>query len=275
MNPPPKAMPFARKMLLQIATDGIHPTVYADELLPRELLRRTADLSPAHANGILTGSRNRQLSAFIQLVASDNGIDAGIVDGFWGPQTAYAFDALLFMDEHGSLPPYWRDEVPLDINPNNWPTQDEASLISRFGQPGDESNLVAVNVPYTHRLAWDLNSTVKRIRCHKLVADSLLRVLQNVKAQYGEDQIKGLRLDRYGGCFNPRKMRGGSSWSTHAWGIALDYHPDQNQLKWGRDKAVFAGPEYDSWWRCWEEEGWLSLGRTVNYDWMHVQAAKR
>ena len=83
-----------------------------------------------------------------------------------------------------------------------------------------------------------------------------------------------LRLDRWGGCLNVRKMRGGSSWSMHAWGIAIDFDPDRNQLKWGRDRAVFARPDYDAWWRCWEDEGWTSLGRTKNYDWMHVQAAR-
>jgi hypothetical protein len=28
---------------------------------------------------------------------------------------------------------------------------------------------------------------------------------------------------------------------------------------------AFAQPEYDAWWRFWEEEGWVSLGRTKNY----------
>lgn len=60
----------------------------------------------------------------------------------------------------------------------------------------------------------------------------------------------------------------------HSWGIAIDYDPDRNQLQWGRDRAVFAGPDYDAWWQFWEEEGWTSLGRTRNFDWMHVQAAK-
>ena len=36
----------------------------------------------------------------------------------------------------------------------------------------------------------------------------------------------------------------------------------------------FWGPEYDAWWRCWESEGWVSLGRLRNFDWMHIQAAK-
>lgn len=61
---------------------------------------------------------------------------------------------------------------------------------------------------------------------------------------------------------------------THAWGLAIDWDPAHNKLKWGRDRARLARPEYDTWWRLWEEEGWVSLGRTRNFDWMHVQAVK-
>jgi hypothetical protein len=69
-------------------------------------------------------------------------------------------------------------------------------------------------------------------------------------------------------------MRGGTKWSTHSWGIAIDYDPERNRLNWGRDKASFAKPEYGDWWKIWEKEGWVSLGRTRNFDWMHIQAAK-
>ncbi|MCB1809828.1 MAG: M15 family peptidase, partial [Candidatus Competibacteraceae bacterium] len=69
-------------------------------------------------------------------------------------------------------------------------------------------------------------------------------------------------------------MRGGSNWSAHSWGIALDWDPEHNQLKWMHDQASLASSDYDDWWRFWEEEGWVSLGRSRNFDWMHVQAAK-
>jgi len=65
-------------------------------------------------------------------------------------------------------------------------------------------------------------------------------------------------------------MRGGSKWSTHGWGIAIDYDSDGNQLKWGSCKAAFAKAQYDDWWGIWEEEGWLSLGQAKNYYWMHI-----
>ncbi len=33
----------------------------------------------------------------------------------------------------------------------------------------------------------------------------------------------------------------------HNWGIAVDYDPEQNRLKLGRDQASFAKPDYDAW----------------------------
>jgi hypothetical protein len=58
----------------------------------------------------------------------------------------------------------------------------------------------------------------------------------------------------------------------HAWGVAVDYDPEHNKFKWGWDRAAFARSEYDAWWKIWEDEGWTSLGRTRNFDWMHIQA---
>jgi hypothetical protein len=170
------------------------------------------------------------------------------------------------------MPLLWRDEEPLAVNPNHWPDQNEANLNTFFGAVGtNQANLV---LPYPHRVAWNVRQTIHSFSCNSKVHDSAQRALTKVFDHYGMERIKELRLDRWGGCLNVRKMRGGSKWSMHSWGIAIDYDPDRNQLKWGRDKAAFAQPEYDSWWRFWEEEGWVSLGRTRNYDWMHVQAAK-
>ncbi len=247
---------------------------HTGQYLKHLLTNRKNELDPRYTDAIIEGSLKRKLTAFIQLYATENNIDAGPVDGYWGPQTQHAFDSLLFLEEHGMLPGDWRDDPPLERNPNNWPLEDEISMTAFFGPPADESNLVLVDVPYEHKLSWDLRQKAKRIRCNRKVADSLLRVLKKVYDHYGSAKIQELHLDHFGGCYNPRKKRGGSSWSTHAWGIALDYDPGRNQLQWGRDKAVFARPEYAAWWQIWEDEGWVSLGRHKNYDWMHVQAAR-
>jgi len=98
-------------------------------------------------------------------------------------------------------------------------------------------------------------------------------VLEDVLKHYGLEEIKRLKLDVWGGCYNDRPIRGGSKPSMHSWGIAMDYDPANNKLRWGKDKATFAQPEYLEWWKIWERHGWISLGRQRNFDWMHVQAA--
>jgi hypothetical protein len=263
----------------------------------RELTARSDALHPSHAAPILAASFKRHLAALIPLLATDRGINAGVIDGYWGPQTQYAFDTferrdhylqhkaapqtqyafdtLLFLEKYGALPDSWRDGQLLDLNPNGWPIERQAELEAFYGQPGDESTLTFVDVPYMHRLSWDLRQKVTRIRCHKKVANSLRKVLGEVLNHYSMQQIQDLNLDRFGDCFNLRKKRGGTLWSTHSWGIALDYDPNRNQLNWGWDRAAFAGPDYSAWWKIWESEGWVSLGRTANFDWMHIQAAKR
>jgi hypothetical protein len=217
-------------------------------------------------------SNRRRCIAMLQLLCKEKAIAVGRIDGLWGPQTEYAFDMLVYHHEHGRLPPPFRDETPLDVNPNGWPRQIEAELIRHYGEIGKNQTMLAP--PYPHRLAWDLRKTIPRFSCHEKVHDSALRVLTRVLAHYGPERITELRLDRWAGCLNERKMRGGTRWSLHAWGIAIDYDSESNGYNWGRDRATLALPEYDPWWRFWEEEGWVSLGRTRNFDWMHVQAAK-
>jgi hypothetical protein len=274
MNIPAKAYTFAENVFTLIISENGNMGMNLETFILHELNKKKENLSADHAGAILNGSAKRQLTAWIQLLATDVGIDSGKIDGFWGPQTDFAFKTLFYFYENGEMPAFWRDYPPFDLNPNLWPEENESELISFFGQPCDESNLVLIDFPYEHRLAWDLSTKVRRTRCHSKVADSIVRVLDKVKAHYGEDKIKELRLDRFGGCYNPRRKRGGTQWSTHAWGIALDFDPDRNQLQWGRDRAHFAKAEYEPWWSFWEEEGWISLGRKSNFDWMHVQAAR-
>ena len=215
----------------------------------------------------------RKLIGFIQLLAGEKDIEAGPVDGLWGPQTEFAFESLQHVAEHDEPPASWRPEEIPDLNPSNWPKQTpEQELIDFYGEV--DTNQTNVDLPYPHKLSWQLETVVNRFRCHEKVSDSIGRVLTRVFEHYGQDEISQLRLDVWGGCLNVRKMRGGDRYSMHSWGIAIDYDPESNKLKWGRDRATFAKPDYDMWWRFWEEEGWVSLGRLRNFDWMHVQAAK-
>lgn len=256
--------------LFQGALDGSGSPALEAAVLAA-LNRRLAEI-PAGATGF--PARRREVMLF-QLVCKDNGIDCDPIDGYWGPVTQEALDQLVHLQDRGSLPRPWRDDEPSDANPQNWPrdTGNQAAMRAFYGPPGSPP-ITRVRVPWTLRLAWDKTQKLSHIGCHSKVAPSLERVLTGVHAHYGEAALKSLRLDLFGGCFANRKKRGGTTWSTHAWAVAIDWDPERNQLKWGRDRASLDHPDYDFWWHSWEAEGWVSLGRSRNFDWMHVQAAR-
>lgn len=129
-------------------------------------------------------------------------------------------------------------------------------------------------LPYPMKLAWDKKVKVNRISVHEKVHDSAKRAFERIANVYDDEKRRTLGIDLFGGSLNVRKMRGGSSYSMHSWGIAIDFDPERNQLKWGKDRARLARPDAVEFWRCWEAEGWVSLGRARDMDWMHVQAAR-
>lgn len=177
-------------------------------------------------------------------------------DGIPGPKTAAAIAAALGIEM-----------------PRRWPTQSEVwSGNSIFGKAG--SGLVTVNLPYLLRLAWEPETTVRRLTCHEAVAESLLRIFQRTLDHYGLACIQALGLDLFGGCYNERKISGGSKPSMHSWGIAVDVDPDHNGLKVHKPQARLSGTDYDAFWEFVEAEGGVSLGRERDYDWMHFQFAR-
>lgn len=207
------------------------------------------------------------------------GFDAGKADGIWGPATAAAAHAaaragrLAVTAAAAPLTPAAAAQVITGTPRIDSPSYADISKV--YGPAGGAlASSGRAILPFAFPLSWDDSQRVTQFACHVHVAKALTSIYRQAAAHYGEDTFRRLRLDRFGGCFNHRPMRGGTALSTHSWGVAVDHDPVRNQLKWGRDRAAFARPEYDAWWAIVEAHGAVSLGRAKNYDWMHFQFVK-
>lgn len=229
---------------------------------------------------------------WLQSRLTAHGFPVGPIDGRIGPKTIAALAA--FQKQHGIPATGVADQVSVealrktasevdfktvvdreitystDVVKNFWPRQRDVS--NYYGAVG--RNQVLVSLPYEMKLAWDKSHTISRISLHEKVADSASRCFERIADAYSPEKRSDLGVDLFGGSLNVRKMRGGSAYSMHSWGIAIDFDPIRNQFKWGRDKARLAKPDAELFWRIWEDEGWVSLGRSRNFDWMHIQAAR-
>ena len=148
-----------------------------------------------------------------------------------------------------------------------------AEAIKKYGVPNatGKGYLVKIDLPFPMILSWDKAVKVRRIECHKLIAVQLKQALTDILQHYGLAEIQRLHIDHYGGCFNFRKMRGGSDYSRHSWGIAIDLDPERNLLKETARTARFARPEYIPLIDIFYLNGFVNLGRERNFDWMHFE----
>lgn len=209
---------------------------------------------------------SRKLIAFQQIMLARAGIEVGRADGIAGPRFQYGIE--LWQNKQ-------RDTIAapelIAHKPAVWPRQSE--MIKFYGQPGTNQTMLVS--PYPLYLDWDAKTKISKFSIHEKCHDSALRVMNRVLSHYGPEQINALGLDQFGGCLNVRKMRGGSAWSMHSWGAAIDWDADRNPLRATAKTARFSlFPELHRFLDLWEEEGWTSLGRERDYDWQHVQAAR-
>lgn len=151
---------------------------------------------------------------------------------------------------------------------NPWPKSDYNSMVAFYGQPGDESNLVKIVFPFD--TFYD-GQKVKTTRVHKRCAESLLRVLNDIKSRFAHDPSILEAAADYGGCYFFRNKRGSSSLSMHAWGAAIDMDDDDNTF-------TDPWPEVSDMpievMECFAREGWLSGGAFWGKDSMHHQATQ-
>lgn len=234
---------------------------------------------------------------WLQSRLTAHGFPVGEIDGKVGPVTVAAIKA--FQKARGlevtgaangtviqflrfpssTVSPEVQSELPkrdisLDVAPPTlkqvWPRQD--IVPGFFGGVGLHQS--SIEAPFDMVLAWDRSARVKKITLHEKVAQSALSVLEKVGQYYSASEREALGLNIFGGSLNVRRMRGGTRYSMHSWGIAMDFDPERNQLQAHRPAARLSHPDAEMFWQLWEDAGWLSLGRAKDFDWMHVQAAR-
>lgn len=162
---------------------------------------------------------------------------------------------------------------------NQWPTQAAVlNNVSIYGDPRsrdrtrmspvwERENLVVITPPFRMTYA---GQKIGRIRVHRHCAQSLLRVLNNLKDAAGGKQkvLDHWGVSIFGGVVNYRLMRGGNRLSIHSYGAAIDLDPARNGL--GDQTPNFANhPEV---LEAFAKEGWLWGGSWSRKDGMHWQA---
>ena len=81
-------------------------------------------------------------------------------------------------------------------------------ILNKYGKPNQNGTyLVSIKLPYPMRLAWDKNTKVNTMRCHKLVAQNFTNVFNDLLNHYGLAKIQELGIDLFGGWFVRRFKR--------------------------------------------------------------------
>jgi len=183
-------------------------------------------------------------------------------DGDPGPMTADAIGAKLGIS--------FADPVSPTPNPstNSWPRDIRREMVAFYGEPGENHTKITVPYPLYYEGQRKTEITV-----HSKIAAAVLRVLEKTLLYYGAEGVHTLKLDVYDGCFNDRPKRGGTSRSVHAYAAALDFCAEFNSLHQDHTTALFAKQAYIPWFEFWEAEGAVSLGRSRDFDYQHVQFA--
>lgn len=158
-----------------------------------------------------------------------------------------------------------------------WPLQsDLKAMRAKFGNPDANNDgapdpawvrdhLTTIVPPYAMFYA---GKPVRLITVNRACAGALLAALQGIGKHYGSAAaLKAAGLDQFGGVYNFRPKRGGSSLSMHAYACAIDLDPVHNPFKGKRPGKMPSAAV-----AIFQDQGATWLGPTL--DPMHFQFAR-
>lgn len=229
-------------------------------------------------------SDNEIFARAVQKHLADGGHYLGSIDGWAGPLTLSSWRASI-----GAEPvPVSPVVVPV-LQPGNptsglptpatiyrLPEETNAAMTAVYGEPSPSPTYLDwFSFPDKGTRLYSRSGTLlsnlsgdERLdhKCHRLLIGRLTAALAEIYVTLGEAEFRRQGWHVYGGCHNYRDKRGGSTLSTHAWGVAIDMNPNENTLK--SSKTTFSDVAID----IMERWGFLSGGRAWNRDYMHFQA---
>jgi hypothetical protein len=254
---------LAKKGLYKGRIDGIYGPKTKEAIIKLQKLLRGYKVYSGHNTGVYD-EETREAVRRWQLIHPPLK-----PDGIIGPKTLEALMPEAIEDRQyvDQIDRMYRSEATGIYYPH------ESQVRDYYGDVGRHQT--KITLPYPVYLAWDKSKKLNKIVCHIKVAEDLQGIYEDSLKFYGKDGISVLNLDIWGGTLNVRRMRGGSRYSMHAWGIAEDRNPAKNQLHWHAPKAQFSHKDYKPFWDIVAKHGAYSLGVHRDYDWMHFQFAHR
>jgi hypothetical protein len=135
--------------------------------------------------------------------------------------------------------------------------------IEKFGEPTPDMErkfMVLYNIPALIRT--EIPVLPSRVYCHKLMQTPLENAFKNIIKRKLQDQVK-----TWDGCFNIRNKRGGSTYSLHSWGLAIDINAATN----GFGKTPQMSKELV---KCFTDVGFDWGGTWTKKDGMHFQLSE-
>jgi len=89
--------------------------------------------------------------------------------------------------------------------------------LKKWGKPDGKTNMCMMEI------SSNIKVFPRKIFCNKALVEPLKKALDNIVKQ-------GLtsELHTYYGCFNIRVKRGGTTYSLHSWGVAIDVNASTN-----------------------------------------------